>query len=378
MSITSQQLQKLHREAPLTDVHGHPSLKAFLFNRNLWRHYCSGSVFNPFASRTDFKMLEKGGLQVQWLAHYLPERQLFKQCFWFRLAAFLATPAYFKMTRGSLMNRLLQMMDRMEREINRKPDRTELARSVADIQRIHEQGKIAFIHTVEGAHVLEGNLENLTTLAQRGVALITLAHFFYNGLVPQVNAIPKNFLINKICKYDFMARGHPELSDFGTEVVRKMHELRMIIDVSHCTPEARAAIFAENQAAQPIVATHVGVHKINPDPYNLENEEIQEIVHSQGAVGVIFMNYWLDPRDPKKGLDALWRTIEHLHQVTQSWDYIMLGTDFDGFTDPPDDVKDTSQLPSVTRMLLERGLSEVEIKKILGANAMRVLKAGWK
>ncbi|NIM52306.1 MAG: membrane dipeptidase, partial [Gemmatimonadales bacterium] len=59
------------------------------------------------------------------------------------------------------------------------------------------------------------------------------------------------------------------------------------------------------------------------------------------------------------------------------FDHIALGTDFDGFTDPPDDVKDSSQLGKVTQMLLNRGLSDTDVKKILGGNAQQTLEKGW-
>ena len=67
-----------------------------------------------------------------------------------------------------------------------------------------------------------------------------------------------------------------------------------------------------------------------------------------------------------------------MHHVTGSFDHVALGTDFDGFTDPPDDVRDASQLGKVTRMLLERGVRETDVRKILGGNAQRVLERGWR
>jgi hypothetical protein len=172
MTRSDERIQRLHREAPLTDIHAHPSLKTYLFNRNLWRHHCSGSTFDPLSSRSDFEVLEKGGVGVLWSSHHLPERELFRDCPWLRLATLL--PIFKKLTTGSLVQRLLEMMDRMEREINREPDRAELALSAADVKRIRAAGKIAVVHTVEGAHVLEGNPDNLARLAQRGVAMLTL------------------------------------------------------------------------------------------------------------------------------------------------------------------------------------------------------------
>ena len=55
----------------------------------------------------------------------------------------------------------------------------------------------------------------------------------------------------------------------------------------------------------------------------------------------------------------------------------MIGTDFDGFTDPPDDVADASKMGAFTQMLLDHGLDETAILKILGGNAQRILEQGW-
>jgi len=154
----------------------------------------------------------------------------------------------------------------------------------------------------------------------------------------------------------------------------------MIVDITHCNPDARQSVYAEVARARPIVASHIGVKRYRDDPYNLVDEELQEIRETGGVVGVIFMPYWLssDPADHDAGLPIIWKTIEHIHNVTGSWDYVALGTDFDGFTDPPDDIRDASQLGSVTRMLHDRGVPEDGIKKILGGNAMRVLRSGWR
>ena len=377
MTDPNDRISRLHREAPLTDVHAHPSLKAYLFRRNLWRHYRSGHTFNPFSSRTDFKMLSRGGVGVIWSSLHLPERCLFRQCFWLRAAGFLLLPAYHKIMTGGLFARTIEMMDAMEREIGRRPGRVELAKSVGDIERIRQAGKIAVVHTLEGAHVLEGDPHRLDTLAQRGVAMITLTHFYHNQLVTQVDAIPRDMFVRKICGFDFHTGGQPALTDLGRAVIRKMVDLNMIVDVAHCTPEARAAVYREIGAGAPIVASHVGVTRFHDDPYNLVDDEIREIQRSGGGVGVILMNHWLSAQDPKRGLPIIWKTMKHIHDVTGSWDHVMIGSDFDGFTDPPDDVRDASQLGAVTGMLLDKGVAEGDIKKILGGNALRILRAGW-
>lgn len=110
MTDRDELIAQLNREAPLTDVHVHPSLKAYLFRRNLWRHYTSGKAFNPFSSRSDFRTLERGGVGVIWAAHYLPEIQLFRECFLLQVAGWLRLPVSRKVIMGSRAQRVLEMI----------------------------------------------------------------------------------------------------------------------------------------------------------------------------------------------------------------------------------------------------------------------------
>lgn len=370
----------LHRAAPLTDIHVHPSLKAFLYGRDLWRDHLSGGAFNPFSLRSDFPTLERGGVGVIWAAHHLPETQLFRQCFLLRVAGWLLLPVYRKLTKGSRLARVLEMIDVFERQVARHPERAEIARSAADVLRIRAAGKIAAVHAVEGAHVLEGDVRGVDALAARGVAYLTLAHFFDNGVAAQTSGgIPKTMFISKACPFDFRWSHAAQLTPFGQAVVRRMTDLRMMVDLTHCTPAARAAVLGELPAGRPVLATHVGVRRHNPDPYCLDDDELREIARRGGLVGVIFMTYWLrQPHPPGAGLEAIWDTVAHIRSVTGSFDHIGIGTDFDGFTDPPDDVPDPSLLWKVTAMLLERGVPEADVKKVLGGNAQRVLTGGWR
>jgi membrane dipeptidase len=61
-----------------------------------------------------------------------------------------------------------------------------------------------------------------------------------------------------------------------------------------------------------------------------------------------------------------------------SWQHVAIGTDFDGFTDPPDDCQDASRLPVVREMLERNGVSDDDADAILGDNARRVLSEGWR
>jgi membrane dipeptidase len=165
-----------------------------------------------------------------------------------------------------------------------------------------------------------------------------------------------------------------------------MFELGMLVDLTHCTPAARVRIYAlaeQHNAGHLLVVTHCGVEAINPSPYNLADWEIRWLADHGGLVGVIFMNYWLAPQAKKLGLDFILRTIEHLVNVGGT-DHVAIGTDFDGMTDPPDDLIDAGQWPRLTQRLVAersgdfgRKYSDDVIEKILGGNALRVLRAGW-
>jgi microsomal dipeptidase-like Zn-dependent dipeptidase len=57
---------------------------------------------------------------------------------------------------------------------------------------------------------------------------------------------------------------------------------------------------------------------------------------------------------------------------------VAIGTDFDGFTDPPDDCKNASKLPLIRELLDGKGVSREDAEAILGGNARRVLSLGWR
>jgi membrane dipeptidase len=128
----------------------------------------------------------------------------------------------------------------------------------------------------------------------------------------------------------------------------------------------------------PIVASHVGVRTMNAVEYNVDEADVKAIAASGGVVGVIFMPYWLDAAHPGKGLDAIWRTMKTVRDWAGSWDHVAIGTDFDGFTDPPDDCKNSGELPRVRPLLEKHGLDAAEVDAVLGGNARRVLRDGWR
>jgi membrane dipeptidase len=369
----------------LTDIHAHPAMNAFLWDRDLRRHYFTGRTFNPLASLTDFKMLERGGVKVLWSSLHIPERNFFG-C---RLLRFLAhfTGGGRNLLKLGAWECLLAMMGEMERQVAVAGERFEVAQSNLELDRVRAAEKTAIVHSVEGGHVLgdglaaddlAGRLGRLDRLAERGVASLTLAHLFPNDLAGQAEAIPEAQRSGPICDLDTGVEPLRGLTPTGRAVVERMIELRMVPDVTHCTPTARRDVYELVGDRIPVIASHIGVQSMNPEPYNLDRADVDAIAATGGVVGVIFMPHWLEKPDPGKGLDAIWKTMDQVRQWSGSWDHVAIGTDFDGFTDPPDDCKSAAELPLVQEILEGKGLSPNDVEAALGGNARRVLRNGWR
>jgi membrane dipeptidase len=369
----------------LTDIHAHPAMNAFLWDRDLRRHYWTGHTFDPLASLTDFKMLQKGGVKVLWSSLHIPEPDFFR-CGLLRFAAHL-TRGGRKLLKLNAWDCLLTQMKEMEHQVERD-DRFRMARSNAELDQARAAGKTAIVHTVEGGHVLGSGLDaadlprrlaRLDHLADSGVASLTLAHLFPNELAGHVDGIPDDQHKILFCRLDPMVDLTQGLTPKGREVVERMVELRMVPDVTHCTPVARKEVYELVDNRVPVIASHIGVHSTNDVPYNLDESDVRAIAAAGGVVGVIFMPYWLDKSHPGPGRGAIWKTMQTVRDWSDgSWEHVAIGTDFDGFTDPPDDCDSEAELPEIQKMLELKGLSPTDVEAVLGGNARRVLRDGWR
>lgn len=374
---------QIHREAITVDLHAHPSLKVSLFNRVLTTRFRAGRAFDPFGVRTAFPRLREGGLDVLLSTVYAPEKGILKECRYLELLRYVMPRAWKRVFARPHFAVTMEMLGAMEEQVRQAWDEQTgrpLARMVYSVQELDdllgqdEDRPIAVIHNVEGAHSLDGVLDNLQALFEQGVAYLTLAHFYENEAVHPCFPYPES-----VQGFGCFQGGRNlalGLTEFGEQVVEKMIELGMILDIVHCTPPARKRIYDIVGNRLPLIASHVGAYEINPSPYNLKDWELAKIADSGGVVGVIFMNYWLMPHETKRGLNFIARTIEHFVNVA-GIEHVAVGSDFDGFTDPPDDLKDASRFPKLTQRLIAEGYTRDQIAKIWGGNVLRVLREGW-
>ena len=442
--------QNLHHRATFVDVHTHPTVKASFFtpfpllpsfrranqrDPNDLPRAKGFRVFNPFKFRTAFPLLQAGGADVLLSAVVVPEtemlpaylgdpglaRQILSLPWARRIGKKFVDPTYFESTLN-MLHAIEKEIAEYNRFISNKNDRrrVEIVRSGDRLREITAQGAdapIALIHAVEGAHSLQGRhagksarrsweyhqtgaldkaikqeiLDNLSRLFEAGIACMTVAHFYPNHLAAPCFPYPE-FAINYL---DILGDSEAErinhdltlgLTPLGEEVIAAMLDMGMLVDVTHCTPAARAGIYAiadSTRQGHRVVATHVGAHAINPSPYNLQDWEIKKIADGGGLVGVILMPYWTQPHERRQGLDFLSLTIDHIIQKGGE-DVIAIGSDLDGFTDPPDELAHYAQMPRLTQRLMSEYQSELAEKysdelvvKILGQNALNVLLNGW-
>ena len=405
--------ENLHKESVVLDWHTHPGIKAIILGSDLNSSKKKPLLkfferkFWPFSNRVTFPKINAGGVDVLLSTAYTLEQgwiddiKLIRWLFWLfpSVRKAVVDPTYFDATNC--------MMDEVERQMavyNTHKDTVRkaiLADSVTRLNECLDNGYLCVIHSVEGAHCLNGTeggrtledeimsspeaieeelLNNLEHFFNRGVAYLTLAHFYPNHVAYPVFPYPdyamKHMNWKKAMgKWD-MNKG---LTPLGEKIVEKMLDLGMLIDIVHCTPKARTRVMEianHHRKKNCIIASHAGAFEINRDPYNLTDKEIKWIGDNGGNIGVIFMNYWLSPIDSDFGLRHIEQTMNHIINVG-GIDAVGIGTDYDGFTDPPDEMVDISELPRLTKYLMALGYSDDQLKAILGGNAMRVLREGW-
>lgn len=375
----AEQARKLHHDAVFVDIHAHPSLITNLFGSELYKCRNVGRFVYPFGLRNNLPSLKAGGVDVLLSSVYVPERSLRDNC-WPIKALCKVWPHLYRTFASEPDLMTNQTLDNFELAVAKACQAlgpvAEIARSKADLRRSLRDGKISIVHTIEGAHSLNGKLDNVDRFFERGVCMLTLAHFFDNGVSAAVEeGIPKNTALRFLRLVRTPNELDKGLSPFGRDVLERMIELGMIADLTHATPKARAEALDQNAGRRPLVISHVGVKDLAPLPINPDRGEIRRIADCGGLLGVIAMNYYLRGKDTGKGLDNMLETIKLMIKYGGE-DCVAIGSDLDGFTHPPKDLREPADFPKLTeRMLKDLPIGTVE--KILGKNMLRVLDSGW-
>jgi len=380
---TLEEARRFQADCIVADLHAHPALKTELVRCKFWERHAAKKGFAPKKLRTNLPSLDVGEVNLLFSSIYVPEKKLRGDC-WLIRPASCFTPRLGKALKGIPFEVTCDMIAGFERAVAEANQRTngrkaaiirsraELETALADPAR-----PIVVLHTVEGAHSLDGTLTNLRTLYEQGVCMLTLAHFYPNGVSPPVAGVPRNHFIRKLGCFRWKPDLEATLPTLGESVVESMLDWGMLIDLTHSTPPARRRVYEINQRRRPLVMSHVGTTRLFDDPMNASPADVEAIVRCQGLIGVIFMADWLIGSHSAKS-DTLAQVVATIRALVDQGaeDCVALGSDFDGMTDPPDDLREPADFPRLTLALLE-AFSPEQVRKFLGGNAVRALDAGW-
>jgi len=246
---------------------------------------------------------------------------------------------------------LLAQMENIEAEV---AGSVTVVRNPARLRRcLCETGEKFLFHAVEGAFALGGDAANVDVLARRGVAYVIIAHLFFRGVATCENALP--FVPDGVFQSVLNPQQNPAvgLTDLGRQVVSRVLQNGILVDITHCTQRAQAEIFqlARDHGNAPVISSHTGVRGTSDYPLNLNREAVRQIAASKGVVGLILATHWLrHPREQIFGPDGyqlLFNAIDCVHEWTGSYDHIAIGSDFDGFIQPIKPCQNYAETPAL-------------------------------
>ena len=280
-------------------------------------------------------------------------------------------------------------------------DDFEMARTADDVRRIVASGKHAVLVGMENAYPLGPDLSTLDAWAERGVRYMGLTHFGNNQFGDSSNPHPER---------DNGEGTWDGLSPLGEELVARLNDLGIMVDVSHI---GKATMMqAADLSRTPIIASHSGVKAVADTARNLDDEQLRKIRDVNGVAQMVALGSYvklpsqaqIDARDsldreygdrntwdqakrdaymaarevisamaPKANVSDFVDHIDHAVKIA-GIDHVGIASDFDG-GGGVDGWRDASETEAVTAELLARGYSEAEIAKIWGGNLLRVMEA---
>ena len=228
-----------------------------------------------------------------------------------------------------------------------KRENISLATSVGHMQQLGKRGQIAAFLSCEGGHGLEGKLDHLDDLYARGVRSLQLVHYAQNTL-GDVQTLPPVY---------------NGLSGFGRDVVRRMNRLGMVVDVAHASFSTVKATV--DSTSDPIMLSHSHLQSdTNPHPRLITVEHARLVSSTGGLIGA-----WPSGFANRTFADFVDQTMRLIDAV--GVDHVGLGTDMDGNFKPV--FSNYKQLPDWVTGLRSKGLSDPDVAKVVGGNAVRVL-----
>jgi membrane dipeptidase len=253
--------------------------------------------------------------------------------------------------------------------------------TVDDILDAHRAGRIAMVPSVEGAAMIENELDRLDVLFGLGVRMCGIAYSESNQLGGGVKD-----------------PGDGGLTRFGLEAVRRMNRLGMAIDISHTGDETgRQTCVASDR---PVFLSHSGARALFSERKLKEDDLLKAMAETGGVVGIEASPH--STISPSHPLHSLGSVMDHLEYCVD-----LLGIDSVGFgpdtffgdhvglhrmytgafdtgeapdheeVDYVEGLENPSEFPNVIRWLVAHGYTDEQIAKVAGGNVLRALREVW-
>ncbi len=370
LPVLSQPYKKLHTRAVVVDTHNDIPQKAIEWNL-IFDHDLRGKA------HTDLRRLKEGGVDAQFFSIWCDGKM----------------PQPYAMAN--------RQIDSVLAWTNRNAGSMQQAFTAEQIAAAGKSKKLAVLLGVEGGHMIENDLSKLQALYNRGVRYMTLT--WNNSTDWATSAWDET---HKPDSLKFKG-----LTQFGKQVVNKMNELGMMVDLSHVGEQTFRDVV--QISTKPVLVSHSCVYHLCPHPRNLKDDQIKAIAKNGRVIQLNFFSGFIDSSYEKKAgvfttkhkaemdsllkinpepyfmLQYLFETypgevaamrpplsmlMDHLDHIVKlvGADYVGLGSDFDGVNSTPLQLDDVTDFPEITRMLVQRGYSKKDIRKILGGNLLRV------
>lgn len=237
-----------------------------------------------------------------------------------------------------------------------------IAGSVDAVAGARANGTVSVMLGVEGADALGPSLDNVNVWHQRGVRVVVLVHLRDNQL--GTTCLPWQQYAGPV---PVRRRTTPGLSPFGADVVRRMNQTGILVDLAHAD---RATLLAAVEVTTaPVVSSHTGARALQDFARYLSDAELQAIASTGGVIGL-----W-PYRAGRRGVGSIADLVAHARHVANlvGPEHLAVGTDMNGIPGLMDGYRGEGDLPLVTAALLRAGFTTPEVQGILGANALRAL-----
>ncbi|TGE32268.1 dipeptidase [Desulfosporosinus sp. Sb-LF] len=267
------------------------------------------------------------------------------------LAAFIETK--YKPAMSSW--RGLQLIEGAHRFIADHAEQVFLVQKKLDLKQIPDPTRIGILMSVEGGEILGENAFMLDIIFKLGVRALGLTWNQRNALADGVG---------EVCTQS-------RLTNLGQEVVLRMNELGMLIDVSHLNEAGFWHVLELSK--HPIAATHSCAKALCPHPRNLTDPQLRALAKQKGVVGVNFYPRFLKETGPTTRNDVV-RHISHIAEVA-GVEAVGLGSDFDGISETPEGLEHVGDYYRLLNDLAKIGFSTLELEQIAGRNFMRLLSS---